>query len=44
MHFAEYCFHFQAELEESNQKDGPEIDEAKSTITEVDQLFQTTEA
>uniref|UniRef100_A0A2N9IY68 Tubulin-specific chaperone A n=1 Tax=Fagus sylvatica TaxID=28930 RepID=A0A2N9IY68_FAGSY len=34
----------QAELEESNQKDGPEIDEAKSTITEVDQLFQTTEA
>uniref|UniRef100_A0A2N9HB34 Uncharacterized protein n=1 Tax=Fagus sylvatica TaxID=28930 RepID=A0A2N9HB34_FAGSY len=32
-----------AELEESNQKEGPEIVEAKSTIVEVEQLFQTTE-
>ncbi|KAK7843357.1 tubulin-folding cofactor a [Quercus suber] len=34
----------QAELEESNQKEGTEIEEAKSTIVEVEQLFQTTEA
>ncbi|XP_050272672.1 tubulin-folding cofactor A [Quercus robur] len=33
-----------AELEESNQKEGMEIEEAKSTIVEVEQLFQTTEA
>ncbi|KAF3972594.1 hypothetical protein CMV_003916 [Castanea mollissima] len=33
-----------AELEESNQKEGTEIEEAKSTIVEVEQLFQTTEA
>ncbi|CAL5381652.1 unnamed protein product [Camellia sinensis] len=32
-----------AELEESNQKEGPEIDEARSTITEVEQSFQTTD-
>ncbi|XP_022857446.1 tubulin-folding cofactor A-like [Olea europaea var. sylvestris] len=29
---------------ESNQKEGPEIEEAQSTITEVEQLFQTGEA
>ncbi|KAL7203940.1 hypothetical protein ACSBR2_017073 [Camellia fascicularis] len=32
-----------AELEESNQKEGPEIDEARLTITEVEQSFQTTD-
>ncbi|KAL7234457.1 hypothetical protein ACSBR1_017958 [Camellia fascicularis] len=32
-----------AELESSNQKEGPEIDEARSTITEVEQSFQTTD-
>lgn len=30
----------QVELE-SNQKEGPEIEDAQSTITEVEQLFQT---
>ncbi|CAA2983202.1 tubulin-folding cofactor A [Olea europaea subsp. europaea] len=29
---------------ESNQKEGPEIEDAQSTITEVEQLFQTGEA
>ncbi|XP_040988432.1 tubulin-folding cofactor A [Juglans microcarpa x Juglans regia] len=33
-----------AELEESNQKDAPEILEAQSTLAEVEQLFHTTEA
>ncbi|KAF7815949.1 tubulin-folding cofactor A [Senna tora] len=33
-----------AELEESDQKEGPEIDEARSTIAEVENLFETTEA
>ncbi|CAA2983201.1 tubulin-folding cofactor A [Olea europaea subsp. europaea] len=33
----------QVELE-SNQKEGPEIEDAQSTITEVEQLFQTGEA
>ncbi|KAL6311603.1 hypothetical protein AAG906_039077 [Vitis piasezkii] len=32
-----------AELEESNQKEGPEIEDARSTIAEVDNFFQTTE-
>ncbi|XP_059633817.1 tubulin-folding cofactor A [Cornus florida] len=32
-----------AELEETNQKEGPEIDEAQSTIADVEKLFQTTE-
>ncbi|KAI4307922.1 hypothetical protein L6164_031047 [Bauhinia variegata] len=32
-----------AELEESYQKEGPEIDEARSTLTEVEKLFETTE-
>lgn len=44
MHSAKYDIHFQAELEESNQKEGTEIEEAKGTIVEVEQLFQTTEA
>lgn len=35
----------QAELEEElNQKEGPEIEEARTIIAEVDKLFQTTEA
>ncbi|VVA24398.1 PREDICTED: tubulin-specific chaperone [Prunus dulcis] len=34
-----------AELEEElNQKEGPEIEEARTIIGEVDKLFQTTEA
>ncbi|KAG8649914.1 tubulin-folding cofactor A isoform X1 [Manihot esculenta] len=37
-------FNFQAELEESDQKDGPDIETARSTITEVAQLFQATDA
>jgi hypothetical protein len=41
---SEYDIQFQAELEESNQKEGPEIEEAQSTIKEVEELFQTTEA
>ncbi|KAA8515820.1 hypothetical protein F0562_018569 [Nyssa sinensis] len=32
-----------AELEESNQKEGPEIDEAQSTIADVEKLCQTTD-
>ncbi|KAL2478030.1 Tubulin-folding cofactor A [Forsythia ovata] len=32
------------ELEESDQKEGPEIEDARSIITEVEQLFQTYEA
>ncbi|EEF38347.1 tubulin-folding cofactor A [Ricinus communis] len=32
------------ELEESDNKDGPEIEDARSTITEVEQLFQATDA
>ncbi|GFY92040.1 tubulin folding cofactor A [Actinidia rufa] len=31
------------ELESSNQKEGPEIDDAGSTIAEVEQLFQETD-
>ncbi|KAJ6693841.1 hypothetical protein OIU85_004609 [Salix viminalis] len=33
-----------AELEESDQKEGPEIADARNTIAEVEQLFQTTDA
>lgn len=44
IHYAEYDIQIQAELEESNEKEGPEIEEARSTIAEVEQLFQTTEA
>lgn len=33
-----------AELEESNQKEGAEIEEARSTIADVERLFQSTEA
>lgn len=44
IHSAEYDIQFQAELEESNQKEGPEIEEAQSTVKEVEELFQTTEA
>ncbi|CAN6566729.1 unnamed protein product [Malus baccata var. baccata] len=37
--------YFQAEVEEElNQKEGPEIEEARTIIGEVDTLFQTTEA
>uniref|UniRef100_A0A5B7A2V9 Tubulin-specific chaperone A n=1 Tax=Davidia involucrata TaxID=16924 RepID=A0A5B7A2V9_DAVIN len=32
-----------AELEESNQNEGPEIDEAQSTIAEVEKMVQTAE-
>ncbi|XP_022843547.1 tubulin-folding cofactor A [Olea europaea var. sylvestris] len=32
------------ELEELNQKDGPEIEEARTIIPEIEQLFQSTEA
>ncbi|XWS42795.1 hypothetical protein CRYUN_Cryun16bG0045100 [Craigia yunnanensis] len=33
-----------AELEEANEKDGPEFEDGRCTITEVEKLFQTTEA
>ncbi|KAK8628099.1 hypothetical protein V6N13_063811 [Hibiscus sabdariffa] len=33
-----------AELEEGNEKEGPEFEDARSTIIEVEKLFQTTEA
>ncbi|KAL8100032.1 hypothetical protein AgCh_032331 [Apium graveolens] len=32
-----------AELEESDQKDGPEIDEAKSTVADLEKVVETTE-
>ncbi|KAG5131535.1 hypothetical protein JHK84_037932 [Glycine max] len=32
-----------AELEESDEKASPEIDEAKNTIVEVEKVFETTE-
>ncbi|KAI3418638.1 Tubulin-specific chaperone A [Psidium guajava] len=32
-----------AELEESNQKEGVEIEEARSTIADVERFFQSTE-
>ncbi|XWS58639.1 hypothetical protein CRYUN_Cryun08bG0051900 [Craigia yunnanensis] len=34
----------QAELDEANEKECPEVEDARSTITEVEKLFQTTEA
>lgn len=33
----------QVELEESGEKEGPEIDDARTIITEVEQLFQSSE-
>ncbi|KAI3694136.1 hypothetical protein L1987_77097 [Smallanthus sonchifolius] len=33
-----------AELEEANQKEGPEVTEAESTIVDVEKLFETTES
>ncbi|GJS84941.1 hypothetical protein Tco_0751482 [Tanacetum coccineum] len=33
-----------AELEEANQKEGPEVTEAESIVADVDKLFQTTES
>ncbi|KAI3869838.1 hypothetical protein MKW98_031019 [Papaver atlanticum] len=33
-----------AQLEESNQQDGPELDEARKIIDEVETLFKTSEA
>ncbi|KAL4352861.1 hypothetical protein GQ457_06G024140 [Hibiscus cannabinus] len=33
-----------AELEEAKEKEGLEVEEAHSTITEVEKLFETTEA
>ncbi|XP_050225489.1 tubulin-folding cofactor A [Mercurialis annua] len=33
-----------AELEESGNKDGPEIEDARTTTSEVEQLFQATDA
>lgn len=35
---------FQAELEESDEKEGPEIDDARNTIADVEKVFETTEA
>jgi tubulin-specific chaperone A len=31
-------------LEETDEKEGPEIDEARNTIAEVEKVFETTEA
>ncbi|XP_065853290.1 tubulin-folding cofactor A [Euphorbia lathyris] len=33
-----------SELEESDHKDGQEIEDGRSTITEIEQLFQATDA
>ncbi|GLT95460.1 hypothetical protein SLE2022_131410 [Rubroshorea leprosula] len=33
-----------AELEEASEKEGPELEDARATISEVEKLFQTTEA
>ncbi|GKE24744.1 tubulin-folding cofactor A [Tanacetum coccineum] len=33
-----------AELEEANEKEGPEVDEAESIVADVEKLFQTTES
>ncbi|GJY79822.1 tubulin-folding cofactor A [Tanacetum coccineum] len=33
-----------AELEEANEKEGPEVDEAESIVGDVEKLFQTTES
>ncbi|GLT58972.1 hypothetical protein SLA2020_344880 [Shorea laevis] len=33
-----------AELEEANEKEGPEFEDARASISEVEKLFQTTEA
>ena len=38
-----FCLLFQAELEESDEKEGPEIDEARNTIAEVEKVIGTTE-
>lgn len=35
---------FQAELEEADEKEGSEIDEARSTIADVEKLFQSEDA
>lgn len=35
---------FQAELEEANQKEGPEVTEAETTVADVEKLFETTES
>ncbi|RYR03142.1 hypothetical protein Ahy_B06g081981 isoform B [Arachis hypogaea] len=43
-HVGQFYVLFQAELEESNEKEGPEIDDAKSTIDEVEKVVGTTEA
>ncbi|KAK6920408.1 Tubulin binding cofactor A [Dillenia turbinata] len=39
-----YDLNQQGELEESEEKGGPEIDDARSTMVEVEQFFQTTVA
>ena len=44
MKIDELHIQFQAELEEANEKEGSEFEDARSTITEVEKLFQTTEA
>lgn len=44
MKFNELRTEYQAELDETNEKEGPEFEDARSTITEVEKLFQTTEA
>lgn len=44
MKFDELDIQFQAELEEANENASPEFEDARSTISEVEKLFQTTEA
>jgi len=39
-----FISYFQAELEDSDEKAGPEIADARSTIAEVEKVFETTEA
>lgn len=43
IHFAKQDAWFQGELEEANQKEGSEIEDARSTIGEVEHFFQTEE-
>lgn len=36
-------FYFQAELEELNQNEGPEIEEARTTLAEIENQFTKSE-
>lgn len=42
--FFYFISHFQNELEDSDEKTGPEIDDARNTVVEVEKVFETTKA